>query len=358
MRRWYKKFERPISSVSLVGGFVFDAITLTRIDRFWDNLWVAGHLVIVAVCIFLINVRGGDTASGEDPEKAEFWLVNVMQFFFGGLLSTYLVFYFRSGTIAASWPFLVMLAVAFVANESMKRHYTRLLFQTGLLFLSIFTFAIFIVPVIMHRIGTDIFLLSGVVSIAAMWIFLRLLRTFARERIVTRRLSLSLLVLCIFVGINTLYFLHLIPPIPLSLKDADIYHSLVVNAPGQYTVTSETKDWLSFFNFSETIHVAPGDSLYAYSAVFSPTSLNVQIMHVWQWYDPSTRSWRTMSRTVLPVVGGSDGGWRTFSMLDYPDPPGMWRVNVETTNGAVIGTIRFTIVSVTSEPTLQTAEIN
>ena len=49
------RYERPISSASLVGGFVFDALTLRRVDTFWENFWVVVHLVVVAACIVLVN---------------------------------------------------------------------------------------------------------------------------------------------------------------------------------------------------------------------------------------------------------------------------------------------------------------
>ena len=54
---WYLRNERWISSLSLVGGFVFDIFALKRIDLFFDNLWVAAHLVIAALGILLINIH-------------------------------------------------------------------------------------------------------------------------------------------------------------------------------------------------------------------------------------------------------------------------------------------------------------
>lgn len=98
---------------------------------FWDNIWVVGHLVVVTTCAIWLNLidetpASGDTTTAarttrpeENPERLHFWLVNVMQFFFGGILSTYLVFYFRAATLAASWPFLLILTAAFAANESL-----------------------------------------------------------------------------------------------------------------------------------------------------------------------------------------------------------------------------------------------
>jgi hypothetical protein len=42
IRNWYGRYERPISSLSLVGGFIFGAVTLKRVDLFWENIWVVG----------------------------------------------------------------------------------------------------------------------------------------------------------------------------------------------------------------------------------------------------------------------------------------------------------------------------
>ena len=34
---------------------MFDALTLKRIDMFWENLWVIAHLAVAAACIILAN---------------------------------------------------------------------------------------------------------------------------------------------------------------------------------------------------------------------------------------------------------------------------------------------------------------
>ena len=64
-----------------------------------------------------------------------------------------------------------------------------------------------------------------------------------------------------------------------------------------------------------------------------------------------------MSRVTLPVVGGGDNGYRTFSSIDSP-VAGAWRVSVETTNGAVIGTMNFNVIDTQTEPALQTTQTN
>ena len=372
-RDWYARYERPVSSASLIGGFVFDAVTLHRVDLFWENLWVLAHLVIVAVCIVLINRQENEAMESYDPSHAHFWYINVLQFFFGGLLSTYLVFYFRSATLSVAWPFLLLLAAAFIANESLKRHYARLVFQISLFFLSLLAFSVYIVPVLFHRIGTDIFLLSGAASLLVLWLFLRGLKFFveprqfhngaepsealrrrAKERFSLSRKALMFSIAGIFLATHILYFLNLIPPIPLSLKDGGIYHSLVRGAPGTYVVKSEETGWLDYFSLHETFHSSPGNTAaYAYSAIFSPASFDTDIVHEWQKYDSTAGKWITASRVALSVLGGREGGYRTYSYINNV-APGKWRVDVKTAGGQVIGRLRFNVIRADTAPVLET----
>lgn len=358
IRNWYGRFERPISSLSLIGGFVFDAVTLTRVDEFWENFWVLGHLVIVGICIILIDREEvKDLTEVANPDKTHFWYVNILQFFFGGLLSTFLVFYFRSGTVGTSWPFFLILAAAFIANESLKKHYTRLAFQITLFFLSIYLFAIYIVPVLVHRIGPWIFALSGAVSLVGLWVFLKMLRFFAKEKFKKGKWPLIFAIAAVFVSINILYFFNIIPPIPLSLKSAGIYQSFTVNAPGNYTAQYEDQGFFGFLELYPTVHIVAGAPVYAYSAIFSPALFNTKIIHEWQYYDPSASQWVTHERVSLDVTGGADGGYRTFSLGENL-APGKWRVNVETTGGQVIGRLDFNLVTVATPPALTQINID
>jgi hypothetical protein len=348
VRSWYVRFERPISSGSLIGGFVFDALTLRRIDTFWENFWVVVHLLVVAVCIVLVSRQERSETESAASAKKRFWLVNLMQFFFGGLLSTLLVFYFRSGSLAASWPFFLILGAAFAANESLKKYYARLGFQIALFYLSLLCFAIFIVPVIIHATGPLVFLLSGLVSLLLMRLFIFVLKLAAKENLKRSRWELAITVGSILVVINALYFLNVIPPIPLSLLDASVGHAITRQANGDYAIESKQRTCLSYFRWVETIHLPAGDPLFAYTAVFSPARLNTRVIHEWQHYDEN-RGWITTSRIELPLSGGRGAGYRTYSKKTQPQP-GAWRLNVETPAGAVLGRLRFNVISATSPP--------
>lgn len=344
VRNWYAKFERPLSSFSLIGGFVFDALTLRRVDTLWENVWVFGHLLIVAVAIIMINREEGGDISAKDPARLHFWLVNILQFFFGGLLSTYLVFYFRSGSLSTSWPFILFLALAFFANESFKRYYVRITFQISLFYLSLLSFAIFLVPIILHQIGDLIFLASGLLSLIAIIIFLQFVKFFSKNKLVESRNLIFFSIAGIFISVNALYFFNVIPPIPLSLKDSGLYHSVTRNTEGNYVVEYEDGTWWDFLRVHENFHATTTDVVYAYSAIFSPSSFKISVFHEWQRYDDANGEWQTVDRIDLPVIGGRDGGYRTYSNRTGLTP-GEWRVNVVTTSDQLIGRIRFTVIS-------------
>ncbi|MDB5266554.1 MAG: hypothetical protein JWN89_369 [Parcubacteria group bacterium] len=350
IERLYRRYERPFSSISLIGGFVFDALTLRRVDALWENVWVGFHLLVVAVAIILLNIDEDKKEEGEEMPATHFWLVNILQFFFGGLLSTFIVFYFRSATLSATWPFLLILALAFLANERLKRHYERLAFQVALFFLSLFSFAIFSVPILFHRIGATVFVGSGLISLLIMGVFFFVLKQVSPVDYRKERKFLVGIVLGIFAAVNIMYFTNLIPPLPLALKGGGVYHTLLRNG-ANYEVTYEEYGWKGFFKIYDDVHLLPNDSVYAYSAVFSPSKLDIGIVHEWQHYNEASKTWETKARIDLPVIGGREGGFRTYSNR-YGLESGRWRVNVETSRGQIIGRLLFNVVPVTELPPL------
>lgn len=353
VRNFYGRYERPISSVSLILGFVFDAITLKRVDTLFESLWILGHLVVIGIFIILIHVKESEEGSEKNPSKAHFWYVNILQFFFGGILSTYLVFYFRSVDIFATWPFIALLLVAFIANESLKRHYIRLNFQISLLFLSIYSFMIYIIPVLLHKIGAGVFLLSGIASLVIISLFNSFLFHLTKDKFNKSKKAVNSIIFSIFILVNFLYFTNLIPPIPLSLKDTGTYHSIQKNSNGSYTTTHEDYSWTRYFKLYPNFKTTAGSPVYVFSAIFSPKNLNLTIVHEWQHYDEKKSKWVTESEISLSVVGGREGGFRTFSTRSNI-ASGKWRVNIKTQSGQVIGSERFDMSYVDKKPTLIT----
>lgn len=359
-RNWYARYERPVSSLALIGGFVFNIFALTRVDHFEENLWIGLHLVVAAACIIFLNRQENNVEDlsilTSSPTKIHFWLITLLQFMFGGTLSTFLVFYFRSAVLSVAWPFLIILVISFIANESLKRHYARLYFQIGFLFLSIFLFAIYLVPVVVGDINQTVFLVSGGVSLCVIILFLVVLRYTSNEYFKRDIKVLYGLIAGIYITINGLYFLDIIPPLPLSLQDAGVYHSIARTSDGNYAAAREPQTAFDqvkqYFGFFPTYHGVASRPVYIYSAVFSPTAFDLSVIHEWQLYDATTKSWITKGSVTLPVKGGRDGGYRTYSARTGL-VTGKWRVNVKTTTGQVLGRLIFNVVIDGSFPELE-----
>ncbi len=351
LKSLYWRYERHLSSVSLLAGFVFDAVALKRVDLFIENFWIIVHLLMAAVGIILLNLYENRRPGTWRTSVVHFWLVILIQFAFGGLFSTFLVFYFRSATLAVSWPFLALLAGCLIANELFKEHYIRLVYQVFIFFLSLFSFAIYFVPVVLHKIGPAIFVLSGLFSLLGLALFLWLLSVIAKERFKKSRRLLWFSLGGVYLLVNLLYFTNLIPPLPLALKDAGVYHSLERSRAGDYIVEAEPSDWRNYFKLNQPFTTTGPGTVYAFSAIFSPTKLDISIVHDWQHFNETTRSWQTISRVTLPIVGGREEGYRTYSTYNQLSA-GHWRINVTTGRGQVLGRIRLLVTKAPTLPAL------
>ncbi|MBI3305928.1 DUF2914 domain-containing protein [Candidatus Nomurabacteria bacterium] len=349
---FYKKYEHRISSFSLFLGFAFDAFTLKRVDQLFENILIALYLVLIGVFIILIHTT--ENKLGEESPKAHFWYVNILQFLFGGVFSAYLILYFRSADIWVTWPFIILLAIIFIANEFLKQHYVKLSIQITLYFLAIYSFLIFFIPVVLHKIGPSIFLFSGLVSIILIYLFIKALFYFIKDRFSKSERLLQSLITLVFILVNFLYFTNLIPPIPLSLKDAGVFHSIQKNKEGNYYVTFEDLGFRGYLQFYPDFKAVTGSPIYAFSAIFSPKYLNIAILHEWQQWSEEKKEWNTERVINLSVVGGRDGGFRTYSSR-FNLEEGKWRVNIKTEEGQIVGRLRFRVVLVDEKPELTAA---
>lgn len=343
--KFYEKYERYLSPVALISGFIWDNLTLRRIDLWLDNLVLLGYLFIAGSAIAILNTR----QSGWFNKIAPF----LLQFAFGGLFSAFVVFYSRSASLVTSWPFLTILGVLLVGNEVFRKHYERFVFHTAIFFIAIFSYSILIVPVALGTMGPSTFLLGGLVSVALMGSIIVGLSIVSPLRVRERRGTVLLTILGIYAFFNMLYFTNVIPPIPLSLKDGGIYH-LIVKVEKGYEVSFEPSlRFLFFGDVSNIFHQRPGEAVYAYSSIFAPTRLNTRIFHRWSYFDEKKKEWITTDRLGYAVAGGRDGGYRgyTFKTSIFP---ARWRVEVITERDQLLGRINFEVVEASGDLELRT----
>lgn len=345
----YEKHERRVGIGLMALGFTVDNLTLSRIDLLFDNLVLFAYLLIAITSIITINAYASGKLQYAFMHTLHPWLTLPMQYAFGGLFSGFFIFYSRSASFIASWPFLLMLAALLVGNELARTKYARFTFQITTFYTALFSFSIFYIPVLTKRIGADIFLLSGAVSLLGISTVLLLLRNLAYERFQKSQKSVIISIAIVFSIFNIMYFTNIIPPIPLSLKAIGIYHSIKRDNSG-YNARAEAPEWYQFYNDTSLIfHRYGNEPIFVFSSVFAPTDLKTPIFHRWSLYDEKSRTWIEKNRLSFSIVGGRDGGYRGYSYKQNVQA-GRWRVDVITKRDQLIGRITFTVTTVELPP--------
>ena len=355
---WWR-YEQHLRVLGLLTGFIFDLIIADRPDSLQNNLLLLSYLIIAGLLIVVLNIR--TTRQREvHPSYQPLFLLFVLQFCFGGLASNLLVLYGRSGTFAASTLFFLLLLGLVIGNEFLRNRYAQLRFNIITYYTLLLTYLLVALPTFLfHSVDTWVFLASGAISLLIIAGFLGLvywavLRGRQREK---QFYEVSVLVGLVFLFFNALYFLNIIPPVPLSLKNIGVYHSierLASPAGGTasiYSATYEEPPWFVFWrdtNSTYTLHASA--AAVCFSSVFAPAKLTAPIFHRWEKYDEDKNKWVQVSRISFAISGGRDGGFRGFTNLTVT--PGRWRCNVETQGGALIGRTSFTVVENTAPPEL------
>lgn len=344
-----KTYERHLSALAMVAGFIVDSLFFERVDLWQTQAVFAGYAAVCFVAIPLLHwfeMRASHS-------RLRLLLPLVTQFALGGFWSGFVIFYGRSAVFGASWPFLLFLFLVFLGSEYFHQYHSRLVFTSVLFFFALYSYAIFAVPIYTGTIGTMTFLTSGLVAVGVFALFTMLLRVLAREHFLIDIWRIRVGASVVLVLMNVFYFTNILPPLPLSGAAAGVYH-VVWHIPGAYLATSEAQPWqVRYLGFSPTLHVVTGESLYAYSSVFAPTTLTTTIVHRWQWYDSVQKQWIMKATVAYPIVGGRDGGFRGYSKV-FASEAGDWRVNIETSDGRLIERLPFTVEIVALPPAVET----
>jgi len=343
LKSFLKKYENHISSGMLIGGFILDSFTLRGLDIWWNDVVLITYLLVVGICIVCINLYEGGKIKTPFMAKAQPWFLFLMQFVLGGAFSASFVFYARSATISASWPFLLVILIYLLGNEFLKKHYIRFSAQLGVYFMAILSLSILIVPIFLKKIGDWVFVLSGLISLVLISLFIYILYFVNGEEIKKSKKTLIAMIGGIFVVVNVLYFTNMIPPAPLSLKEIGLYTSVKKNPDGTYALGGgQNKGVYSFFKSTEIFSLGVENQVYLFSSIFSPAKLNTQIVHVWYSYDEKKKEWVDVGRIKLSIFGGRSDGYRTYSIKEALFA-GLWRVDIETESGQLIGRKTFKI---------------
>ncbi|HEY4499394.1 MAG TPA: DUF2914 domain-containing protein, partial [Candidatus Paceibacterota bacterium] len=327
MRELYKKYERHLTAIAFLLGFILDNLTIQRVDRWFEHIFLMMYIVLSAFLIIVYNAvdleRERTSGISRRFAKIVAWLPVPIQFSFGAILSGSLVFYSRSASLSVSWPFLILLVLFVVCNELVHSRYGRLTLQISGFFIALFLYASFALPVALHTLNATVFVMSGFLSLCITLVLTRFIKWFSRERFKQSRLLLYASLLSLFALFNVLFFSNLIPPLPLAIREIGVFHSISRDASGEYVLHYEPATWYHLRLISPVFHITKDDSLaYVYSSIFAPSKLSTEIVH--EWYKKNEQgAWVSQGTVSFPIFGGREGGYRGFTSKKVT--PGKWR---------------------------------
>lgn len=345
IRNLYNKYERVLIPGTLVFGVIVDSITFASINIMLAFCLLGVYLIIAGAAIAFINAYDADCLQ-KDRRVFQYLRLAAplaIQFTFGALLSASFIFYFFSGTLFVSWPFIVLIVLLMIANDLLRHHYLRPIVQISVYFFIVFSIFSIILPFVWKDTGVLLFLSSGIASLILMYGYIWLLSRIIPQ-IKSRRRYLAITVIIIFACINGLYFLNIIPPIPLSLKDAVLAHNLQ-RVGNTYTLTVEEESLWQRIVPGQTFHKQTYGRMFVYTAIFAPKNLSATIIHNWQRYDEDANKWVTKDKLSFNIIGGAEIGYRGYSVKSNV-LPGSWRVDVENKRGQVLGRVKFGVLPV------------
>ena len=337
------KVQKHWLTIMFVVGFLSDFLLLNKVDDVFDNLVLLFYVVLAMVSILLLYTGVSEKLSDKLNKFFAAYAPLAIQYALGGLFSGMLIFYGRSASLVDSWPFLLIIGVIIYLNETTKDRSSRLVLTLSMFFVGLFAYVVLVVPVLLGQMGAVVFVGSGLLAVVIMLAFLKLLRLIIPNFLALQTRSLVFYIGLVFAGFNFLYFFNIIPPIPLSLNDLGIYHSVVRFENGDYQLKYEDGRWWEIWKRSDTVfHAKPGDNIFCFARVFTPTKLSTDIYHHWEYYDEENRKWITHGYINYSIHGGRDGGYRGYTQIsNYKN--GTWRCSVETGRGQVLGREKFTI---------------
>lgn len=343
LRDLYKKYERWVPIGAFLGGFIFDAIVLTRIDEPEVIIQQALYLLMAAflIGVELIELAHGKISAPRFLSRVWTYREAVLHFMLGTLLNSYAIFYFKSASAVTSLLFIGLLIALLTINEFKHFGKSQAKVHVALLSLCLISYLVSLAPIALGFIGKIPFLCAMILSVVVFVGYCRVLR----PRLVlqpglfkTHLLYPYAAIQTIFIG---LYFAHAIPPVPLSVKYLGVFHGAEKVADG-YELSYTRPEWKFWQHGDQTFTFRPGDVIHCYTQIFSPARFKDQLQVRWLYWDEK-RGWLPSDAIALSVVGGREEGFRAVTKKSNFQP-GAWRVQIETIDSHEIGRIGFTVV--------------
>lgn len=353
-KRIFNKEFHHWSLIIFLFGFVFDVLILPDFEDIHARYIGLTHLLVVAFFIYLREwVVSKNTAS--EWERKLFELTTfLISFSSGAALSFIFVYAVRLAEFSVSWPLFLLLVLIITANEFVSTHNFRYALDLCVLFTATLFYIIFNTPMILKEQNDNIFIISLIVSISVSLLYTHILRKASHTANEEAPRGYALAIgIPMFAGM--LYFLNVLPAVPLSLKDAGVYHNIVRTSTGEFTGVKEI-DNRNFAKYRVEIdHVLPNDNaVYFFSKINTPAEITAPISHTWEKYNDKERKWIKSMTISFDIKGGRNDGYRAYSKKENIED-GLWRVTIKVGANRIVGREKFWVIR--GKDSTQTKEI-
>jgi DUF2914 family protein len=242
-----------------------------------------------------------------------------------------------------------------LANETPRLKALGLPFKFALLSLCFLAFFALIVPTVIGSVGTGIFMLSVLLGCVPLAVIAWLAGSRSPQLAQRARRQILVPLGVVLIGYLVSYLYKVTPPVPISIPFMGIYHFVERTEEG-YRLSHERPMWRFWHNGDQHFYAQPGDRVYVFFRIFSPSRFSDQVVMRWYLKKEVTDRWQLQDRIPIKIVGGRKEGFRGFGFKTNHQP-GYWRVRVETTDGREIGRIHFTISTLPEAPRIFLVDI-
>lgn len=338
----YLKFRHAFSPILFTLGFLLDLKVVKQPDATNTIIFISTHFVLTTILILLNSIAANkdmDQSSKNWNPTVKVLLEIMLQFTFGALASSLFVLYFKGSDYVASLPILIILATFLFGNEFAQRHTGRFEVRFVSTVILAYIYLIYLVPLLRNQLGNISLLISTGASIIFALILIVLFRKVAPVLFAHSKTVLMYSMFGLFVGLPLLVYLDVLPPLPLILREGTVAHSVIKEHGTEYKLAVEDAplyERLGIPFLSPVYKVEKGGDLYFFTAVYAPSEIKTDIIHVWSEYDPDARDFIERSKINLKVSGGRELGFRTYSMISSVEP-GLWRVTAKLGTGQILG---------------------
>ena len=350
LRGTYKRHHLAWDLAFFAAGFGFDVFAANRggVDHVLMILQQIAYLAIIGGILYVDFVRAADPeAPAMRPWVEKIWSYRSLVFHFclGTLMNLYSIFFLMSASFFSSIVFVAVLFGAVILNEIASIRHHGFVVKVGLYVVSVFCFWSLLIPILLGHVSQFTFILSFLATIGMLVLFYVRMRRRLRHGVLIRRLLVpGLAVSGLFLA---LYLAGLIPPVPIAARTLGVYHR-VERVGDRFVVSYVPSFWQFWRADDERFEAEPGDLLYVFFAIYSPTNFDDTVFVRWSLDEPG-KGWQDSDRIPIHITGGRREGFRGFTeKQNYSD--GNWRVMVETPDGREIARLHFTVTHHEADP--------